>query len=508
MTDVVSPSTLMPALVGIPLIAAVVSILLPRTRLGDISHIFFASLQLTIAVCLGLSLLTKDSSAVYRYALGGWQAPLGIDLALDGFSAIMLLLTAILCLVLTIYSMFFFRVPGDTKRFWPLWWLLFTGLNALFLAADAFNIFVALELISLSAVSLVAVEGTRAALIAALRYLFVSLLGSVCYLLGVALIYRSYGLLDLSSLSQVILPGAVSWCALALISLGLLLKTALLPLHFWLPSTHGSASPPVSAVLSALVVKASFYLLARYWLDVLYPATTGMALQLLGVLGACAIMWGSYQALQARRLKYLVAYSTVAQLGYLFLLFPLVTNAGPGMGFSSAAFQAVGYFIVAHGLAKAAMFLAVGNIKQGMGHDNIDQLKGIAASHPLSVFTFAIAGASLIGLPPSGGFIAKWLLLNAAIEQTQWLWVFVIVVGGLGAALYVFRVLSIAFDNSGAPIKPEAAHNDVPARVMAGCGVALAVLVMLWGFSAQWGLDLLLEGTGSRVQQLAAGVTI
>jgi formate hydrogenlyase subunit 3/multisubunit Na+/H+ antiporter MnhD subunit len=480
---------LLPLIIGLPLLAAIASLLISSYRWRAGVSVVFAMMQLLVVVLL-LWAIQDNIEAQSRYLLGGWGAPLGIDLAVDGLSSIMLLATAVLVLILSIYSTWYFSDPLKAARFWPLWWLLVTGLNVAFVAADAFNIYVALELIGLASVALVALAGGREAYSAALRYALVGLLGSLCYLLGVTLLYRAYGTLDLAQLATLAQANPITWAALSLISVGLLLKTALLPLHFWLPPAHASAPAPVSAVLSALVVKASFYLLVRFWLDVLSPAVTDAGLYFMGVLGSAAIIFGCIAAFRAQRLKLLVAYSTVAQLGYLFLLFPLTvaTEHGPAQG--GTALGAVAYFIIAHALAKSAMFLAAGNILLAYGHDDINKLQGLVRYQPLSVFTFAIAGVSLIGLPPSGGFIAKWLLLNSAITSGQWWWVIVMLGGGLLAATYIFRVLNLAF------MQADARHSratNLPRPVpsgMAMCGLVLALLAILLGFNAEWILEL------------------
>ncbi len=479
---------LLPLIVGLPLIGAIISVMTPSHRWRASVSVGIAIIQLLVVVALLLAL--PNGGTAPRYALGGWSAPLGIDLMVDGLAAIMLLATATLVLVLSLYSAWYFSANAKAARFWPLWWLLVAGLNAAFVAADAFNIYVALEMIGLTSVALVALAGSRAALAAALRYALVGLLGSLCYLLGVALLYRAYGTLDLRSLAALAQAEPITWASLSLISVGLLLKTALLPLHFWLPPAHASAPAPVSAVLSALVVKASFYLLVRYWLEVLAPAVTDAGLYFMGALGVAAIFWGCIAAFRARRLKLLVAYSTVAQLGYLFLLFPLAAASQSPLALEGAAVQAVAYFIIAHALAKAAMFAAAGNIQFAYGHDEIDRLQGLASHQPASLFIFAIAGASLIGLPPSGGFIAKWLLLNSAITSGQWWWAVAILCGGLMAAIYIFRVLNLAFVES----PPEVASSRSPHRVptgMVACGFALAMAAVLLGFNAELMLDVL-----------------
>jgi formate hydrogenlyase subunit 3/multisubunit Na+/H+ antiporter MnhD subunit len=224
---------------------------------------------------------------------------------------------------------------------------------------------------------------------------------------------------------------------------GLLAKTALFPLHLWLPPAHAGAPAPASAVLSSLVVKGSFLIIVRLWFDVIPGLPSDAAMQILATLGAAAIVFGSALALQQARLKLLVAYSTVAQIGYLFLMFPLATGAAAhiaGMGaWTGGVLQAI-----SHACAKAAMFMAAGLIAQALGHDRIAGLAGIGRALPMTVLAFGLGGLSLMGLPPSGGFVAKWLLLSAAIEGGQWWWGLVIVAGGLLAGGYVFRVLGPA----------------------------------------------------------------
>jgi len=362
-----------------------------------------------------------------------------------------------------------------------------------------FNIYVTLEILGLSAVALVALAGEPAALTAAMRYLLVSLLGSLSYLLGVAILYAAYGSLDLASLGQVITSGPATWAAMTLMTAGLVLKTALFPMHFWLPPAHANAPVPVSAILSALVVKASFYLLLRLWFEVFETAVTPLAAQFLGALGAAAIVWGSFQALLAPRLKLLVAYSTVAQLGYLFLVFPLAQTAATAFVSWSAAV----YLMVSHACAKAAMFLVAGTVLHVVGHDQVDKLDGIGRRLPVSVFAFALAGVSVMGLPLSGGFVAKWMLLNAALAGRRWWWAGVILVGGLLAAGYIFRVLARAF----AQRQELTGHGlDPVPRPMEATALFLSLVAIVLGLIASQPLALLQIGAPANLGTLAGTV--
>ncbi|MGI9324969.1 MAG: complex I subunit 5 family protein [Pseudomonadales bacterium] len=466
-------------LVLVPLAGATAAFLMRRHG----AKICLASAVLNAVAILALTLQVADKGTVSHH-IAGWGAPLGIELRADGLACLMLALTAIVGMAVSVYASGYFSTDSRQRRyFWPLWLFLWSGLNALFLASDIFNIYVALEVIGLSAVALAALPGTASSLDAAMRYLLVSLLGSLIYLLGVALLYAAHHSLDLAALGNVVAPEPLTWSAMSLMTIGLLLKAALFPLHFWLPAAHANAPAPISALLSALVVKASFYLLLRLWFELFGGVLSGAALQWLGALGAAAVLWGSVLACYQRRLKLLVAYSTVAQLGYLFIAFPLVAATG-AIGYGGAV-----YFALSHGFAKAAMFLSAGTLLHVAGHDRIDELDEIAARLPMSMLAFGLAGLSLMGLPPSGGFIAKWLLLEAALRSGQWWWAVVILIGGLLAGVYVLRVASHAFvTGSTQPMVPGVRRLEWSALV-------LASIACVMGLAASFPLSLLSDGS-------------
>jgi formate hydrogenlyase subunit 3/multisubunit Na+/H+ antiporter MnhD subunit len=463
----------MAALVGLPLALGIASVLLgprlaPRLAFPGVAALAAAAALLCVRVF---------SAGPQREALGGWRAPLGIELYADGLSALLIATTALVGVLVSLYARAYFRLAGNGGGFWPLWWLLWAAMNALYLSADAFNAYVALELLGLSAVGLLVLGGGTVALAAGLRYLLAALFGSAAYLLGVALLYGAHGTLSLRELAEAMSPGPFAALALALMATGLALKTALFPLHFWLPPAHGSASAPVSALLSGLVVKASFYLLLRLWFDVFGAVAAPAAAQALGALGGIAVLWGALNALRQRKLKMLVAYSTVAQVGYLFLLFPLASGTEPQVAF--LAWSGGVIYAVSHACAKAAMFLAAGSIVHAWGEDDIEHLEGTSARLPWSLFAFALAGVTLMGLPPSGGFIGKWLLLRSAFDAGQWWWAVVLLVGGLLTAVYVFRVLRSAF------VPPLSARELHPVpRGMQLAALSLALAGTLLGLAA------------------------
>ncbi len=466
-------------MVVIPLAAAVASFLMPWRSANIIISTAAVSASLFSLVRLSREVLFTGA---VRYQIGGWGSPLGIDLYADGLSILMLFMTVLIVAAVSCYSVFYFAGGGSRKRFfWPLWMFLWAGLNGVFLSGDVFNLYVTLEVMVITAVALVAIEGKSEALASGMRYFLVAVLGSLSYLMGVALLYASYGVLDIGMLGKTMMSDPATVIAAVLIITGLLAKTALFPLHFWLPGAHGSAPAPVSAALSALVVKAPFYIILRLWTDVFSPGITSHAGLLLGVLGSIAIIWGGVMALRQRRLKMLVAYSTVSQIGYLFLFFPLSSSAD--------AFIGCVYQVMAHALAKASMFLAAGNLIKALGNDLIENLSGLGQRLNISVFAFGLAGISLIGLPPSGGFIAKWQLLKASIETGHWWWSVIIIAGGLLAAGYLIPVLRSFFSQAHIP----AAFKRVPFG-MEAAAIALALFSLLLGIVAALPISVLRGG--------------
>ncbi|WML88227.1 complex I subunit 5 family protein [Thiothrix subterranea] len=440
------------------------------------------------AGCAVWLLWVVQHAGVQELALGGWEIGLGISLYADGLAAVMVLMSNLVVLGCSVYARHYFRAQRQHELFWPLWLLLATALNALFLAGDLFNVYVTLELLGISASALTALGAKRAALRAALRYLVVGLLGSMLYLMAITLLYAAYGTLNAVQIAEALHVNPLGWAALLLMLAGLALKMALFPLHFWLPPAHSNAPAPVSAALSALVVKAAFYLVVRLWFEVFAPLTTPLLANVLGALGAMAVLWGSWSALRAERLKLLAAYSSVAQLGYLVMFFPLL------MVLEGEArhwlFGAMVLFALSHAFAKSALFLAAGILLQYAGHDRIRELSGTTQALPLTTFVIALAGIALVGLPPSGAFLGKWYLLDAAFKTGQWWWVLVLVAGSLLATAYVFRLLGHAFGHLPAVKRPVvAATQEIPAlalALLATFGLGLGAM-SLWSWLAQTG---------------------
>jgi len=436
-----------------------------------------------LAVAAAIAAAVWRSGKALRYFVGSWEPPLGVAFRADGLSAVMILTSALLICGIGLFARGQFSAsPGAEARtplvFWTLLLAIWGALNLVFVGADLFNLYVALELLTFAAVPLVSLDGRAETIAAALRYLLFALLGSVLYLLGAAALYGAYGTLDIVLLSGRIQAQPAAEAAIAMMTAGLLAKAALYPFHLWLPPAHAGAPASASAVLSGLVVKAPFFLVVRLWFDVMPRMPEAAAAQLLGVLGAAAIIFGSIVALRQIRLKLLIAYSTVAQIGYLFLMFPLAASPETGHPWSTAAWTGGVIQAVSHAFAKAAMFMAAGLIAEAIGHDRITGLGGIGRALPMTVFALGLAGLSLMGLPPSGGFVAKALLLTAAVEAGQWWWALVVLAGGLLAGGYIFLVLARALADPAEPLRLLTGVS----RARQGLVMAIALCALLLGF--------------------------
>ncbi len=470
---------------ALPMLAVMLPVLgmvlaLPAGARGA-ERITLALLPVGIALAVGTAAAVQASGAPVVHLLGHWAPPLGLDFRADGLSAAMLVTAALVVAAVALFARAGFGTAAGAPEtraafaFWPLLLALWGATNLVVVATDLFTLYVALELLTFAAMPIVCLDGRRATLEAALRYLMFALLGSVLYLLGVALIYGAYGTLDFVLLAGKARAEVPTYVAVALMTAGLLAKTALLPLHLWLPPAHAGAPPAASAILSALVVKGSFVILVRLWFGVMPGLAAPMAAQLLGALGAAAILLGSVAALRQERLKLLVAYSTVAQIGYLFLMFPLLVAAPGDEAYAAQAWTGGVLQAVSHAFAKAAMFLAAGLIAARLGADRIDGLAGAGRLLPVPVLAFGLAGLSLMGVPPSGGFAAKWLLLTSAITAGQWWWALVILGGGLLTGGYVYRVMAGALTGDGT--QPALRRPDKREKIV----LALAVVSVALG---------------------------
>lgn len=471
---------LLPVAIALP-----VGVMLLAMCLGGrwAERVAIAFMPIGLAIALMVAYVVWRDQRPLVYFIGGWAPPLGVAIRADGVAAAMLVTSALIASAVGIFARDVFQVkPDETESrahfgFWTLLLAIWSALNCVFVGWDLFSIYVGLEMLTFAAVPLVCLKGQKETFVAAMRYLLFALSGSVLYLLGATLFYGAYGALDIGLLAQKVRPEPAAWIALGAMTAGLLAKTALFPLHLWLPPAHAGAAPPASAILSALVVKGSFFVVVRLWLTLAPVQMSEAPAEILALLGSVAILAGSVLALRQERLKLMIAYSTVAQIGYLFLMFPLAAGRAP---WASAAWNGGALQAISHAFAKAAMFLSAGLIVDVVGHDRLSCFRGLGRLAPQPVLIFALAGLSLMGLPPSGGFNAKWLLLSASVQSGHWGLALVMVVGGLLTAAYVYRVIAPAL----APAEIAASGQESKSSPRgAAFALALALAAILLGFA-------------------------
>ncbi len=506
---------LLPLAILMPFVGVLAGLALGGRHARSVAMLTIAA-GLAAAIAIASAALRMGDSLVY--VLGGWSPPLGIALRADGIAVAMIVAVAVVITGIGIYARTDFATPrgvGEARApmlYWMLLLAVWGSLNLVFVSGDLFTLYVALELLTFAGVPLVCLDGKGETLRAALRYLVYALAGSVLYLLGVVLLYAQYGTLDIALLAPRVSPGAATWTAMAMMTAGLLAKTALFPLHLWLPPAHAGAPPAASAVLSALVVKGSFFIVIRLWLDVA-PGLVGLpAAQLLAGLGAAAILFGSVIALRQARLKLLIAYSTLAQIGYLFIMFPLAFDGATGMFVHGDALNAGILQAISHATAKAAMFMAAGLVYKSCGHDRIADLAGIARASPLTVLTFVFGGVALMGVLPSGAYLAKKLLLAAADGSGQWWWESVLVTGGLLTTSYVVLVAAQMLRRPAADAPPRASvprPQELAALALALCSLALGLTAVFGPVPSSFlGNPLAPKELGATLMTIAGGTVL
>lgn len=469
MTTTAAVTVLLPATVLFPLGAAVLLVLVPargRHVAGLIAALVTAGLGAAVATIVGLH-------GTFTVDLGGHSPPLGIALRADGIAAAFLLLLAVVGPAVSLHAAA--HPPGTGSHasrdwFWPTWLLAWAGLAAVMVSGDLFNLYVGLELVGLAAVLLVALGG-RPAWSAAFRYLIVAVGGSLLFLLALTLVYATTGTLDLALAGQRLAvsgAGPHTSAIAALTLAGMALKSAVFPLHGWLPGAHGNAPTVVSPLLSALVVKASFVVAVRVWTEVTGPDPVIGAV--IGAAATAAVLWAGVLALRATHLKRLVAYSTISQVGYLFLFFPLDAATGDDPAASRAVLAAVVTLALAHGLNKSSLFLSAGILKEHLGTDRIDALTARGTDLPVITMAMGLAAVGLAGLPITLGFAGKWQLLLVAVDLGAWWAVAVLALGTLLAVLYLLRPLQVLLtggSEEGIDTRPRREQPVLPPVVLA-----------------------------------------
>ncbi len=462
--------------VVVPLLSAPFVILLRPRGLAWAAATAASAMAFAIAVTLTAGVL---SGIEYRYAVGGWAAPYGIEIRVDALTSLVLLVVTGASLVALFAGRRSIDADIDEARqplFYGAWMLALAGLCGIVVSADAFNIFVFMEVSSLASYILISAGPNRRALSATFKYLVMGTIGATFYLIGVGLIYMMTGTLNLADMAQRIDQVAELRPVLAaggFIVVGLALKAAVFPLHAWLPNAYTYAPHAVTVFLAACATKVQIYVLLRFDFLIFQGNLADHDLQFsrfLMPLALLAIVLASGVAMMERNLKRLLAYSSVAQIGYIMLGASLLSAAGLSAGI---------IHIFNHALAKGALFLAVAGLAMHCQGLRLDELAGAAKRMPWTMAAFVLAALSLIGLPGTAGFVSKWLLISAALAEGKLgiLLVVVILVGSLMAVVYVWRVVEAAYFRSP---HPEAAQGQREAPPMLLAATWAAVLANIY----------------------------
>jgi multicomponent Na+:H+ antiporter subunit D len=382
-------------------------------------------------------------SGTIHYWLGGWEPPWGIEVVVDNLNAYMAVLVSGISLLVCLYSRQSVEkeIPGRFVHFYCVFLLLATGLLGMTITGDLFNLYVFLEISSITAYALIAI-GEDGAPLASFNYVVLGTIGASLYLLGVGYLYIMTGSLnmaDLGGLLPELYASPVIRVAFAFFMVGLGIKVALFPLHMWLPDAYTYAPSAVSAFIAPLMTKVGAYALIRIMFTVFEPRFSFEVLPvgtILAAVAGVAIVVGSIMAIAQSDLKRMLAYSSVAQIGYIVL--------GVALGNRLALIGAY-LHILNHALMKGCLFMVSGSLMYRRGMRNIFRLKGVHRSMPWTMAAFVIAALSMIGIPPTAGFFSKWYLLLGTIEARQWVLTGVILVSSLLNAVYFFRVIENAY---------------------------------------------------------------
>jgi multicomponent Na+:H+ antiporter subunit D len=436
-------STHLPVLqVVIPLVAAPICVILRQSVLSWLLTTLVCLLSFVISCALFNQVLDQG---VISYALGGWLSPWGIEYRVDKLTAFMLLIINSVATIVLLGARESIAAEISSDRlylFYTAFLLNLTGVLGVIMTGDAFNLFVFIEIASLSSYAMISIGNDRRCLYAAFKYLIFGTIGASFILISVGLLYAVTGTLNMADIFQR-LPDVENTktltTALVFFVVGIGIKAAIFPLHLWLPDAYSYSPSIVSTFLAGTTTKIFIYVLIRFIYSVFGYETVFIqeAFGSLLMLFACAgIIYGSYLAIKQDSLKRLLAYSSIAQLGYMLLGISLATEAGLAAGL---------IHVFNHAIIKVTLFLSVITIIFYTKTDSISKLAGLAKTMPLLMVSFLIGGLSIIGVPLTAGFVSKWVLIKASLEAGYWGLVVVIVFSSVLAIIYIWKFIEVAY---------------------------------------------------------------
>ena len=470
---------LIPLMIVLPLFAA---FFLPITRLlkfeRHCGRITTFVIFIVFIMSIILTLRVYNMGEIYYY-MGDWAPPLGIELIADSLGVFGALTISLVSFFIMLYSLG--EISAELKKDTLLWYhilflLLFASLIGISFSNDLFNLYVFFEITSIAACGIISVKQYRDCLEASFKYLMLSTLGSGLILLAIALVYMITGHLNITyagiGLASVgdVYPKIIL-VSLALFTVGLSVKSALFPLHVWLPDAHSSAPTPSSAILSALVVKVYIISLIKILYNMYgsFLVSVIPILSLIRILAAAAILLGSLFAIAQDDIKRMLAYSTVAQVGYIFLGISLLTLRGMTGGI---------LHIFNHAVMKSLLFLSAGTIIYKCNIRKISDLKGIGFKMPIVMGSFTVGAMAMVGLPGFNGFISKLYLALGSLDSGKPFYIAVVLISSLLNAIYYFPIVIGGF--FGDKEHPELQHDNIP-TALSFTLVVLSLLVLITG---------------------------
>jgi len=417
---------------------AMVSVLFGMLR-PRFAHALAVGFTATAALLSMFGLGRVLSEGAFHYQMGGWRAPIGIELVYDPLSAFLVVMICVVSLLVLVHARRIVptEIPGRELPFYALALLLIGGLCGIVLTGDLFNLYVFIEIVSLSSYALLGV-GTKRSPLSAFRYLVMGTTAGSFYLLGLALVFMRTGTLNMADLAKILplVTGQLSVSVgLAFIIIGLATKAAIFPLHGWLADAYTDGCSTATALIAPLGTKTALYAILRFGYFIFSPeylARFAPVGTVVAYAGGAAIIWGSFMAMSQKELKRMLAYSSVAQVGYIAL--------GIGLGSRYGMIGAV-LHIVNHACMKACLFLVTGNLRKSIGHSYLPNLDAsVRREMPWSMAAFCVAAISMIGLPPTAGFFSKWYLALGTVEAGQWPLLAALLISTLLNAVYFFRI--------------------------------------------------------------------